>query len=50
MSINKPRGFLYRLARFLGDANAVRRGKVGQRLTRRAAGKGVGRALQKLFK
>ena len=50
MSISKTRGFLYRLARLLGDVNAVRRGKVGHRMTRRAVGKGAGRALRKLFK
>ena len=44
------RSWLYRLARFLGDVNAVRRNKVGRRIGRRVAGKGTGRWLSKLFK
>ncbi len=50
MSISKTRGFLYWLARLLGDINAVRRGRVGRRIARRAAGKATGRGLGKLFK
>jgi len=50
MSINKTRGFLYRLARLLGDINAVGKGKVGKRIVRRTTGKAAGRALRKLFK
>ncbi|HVL98290.1 MAG TPA: hypothetical protein VM324_03255 [Egibacteraceae bacterium] len=50
MSINKTRGLLYRLARILGDVNAVQKGKVGRRVTRRVAGRQTGRALRKLFK
>ena len=50
MSISKTRGFLYWLARLLGDINAVRRGREGRRIARRAAGKATGRALGKLFK
>jgi len=50
MSINKTRGFLYWLAKLLGDVNAVKRGKVGKRITRRVAGKGTGRLLRKLFR
>ena len=42
------RSFLYALARFLGDVNAVRRGKVGQRIMRRVAGKATGRLLGRL--
>ena len=44
------RGFLYALARFLGDLNAVKKGRVGRRIGRRVAGKATGRALAKLFK
>lgn len=44
------RGFLYALARFLGDVNAVKKGKVGRRIGRRIAGKATGRGLAKLFK
>ena len=50
MSINRPRGFLYWLARLLGDINAGRRGRVGRRIARRAAGKAPGRGLGKLVK
>jgi len=50
MSINKTRGFLYRLARLLGDVNAVKKGKVGRRIARRATGRAAGRTLRKLFK
>jgi len=34
----------------MGDANAVKKGKVGKRVARRAAGKATGRSLGKLFK
>lgn len=50
MSINKTSGFLYFLAKILGDVNAVNKGKVGKRVARRAAGRATGRALGKLFK
>ncbi len=50
MSINKSRGFLYKLARILGDVNAVQKGRVGRRAGRRVAGRATGRGLGKLFK
>ena len=50
MSLNKTRGFLYWLARLLGDVNAVKRGTVGKRIARRAAGRATGKTLRKLFK
>ncbi|MGI5876463.1 MAG: hypothetical protein ACOX6X_06575 [Dethiobacteria bacterium] len=53
MSINKTRGFLYALARLLGDLNAISSGsptKIGKRAARRAAGKAAGKALRKIFK
>lgn len=50
MSINKVRKGLYKTARILGDVNAVKKGKVGKRLVRRAAGKQTGKALRRLFK
>ena len=46
----KIRSFLYWLARLLGDVNAVRRGRVGQRIVRRAAGKATGRALRRTLR
>ncbi len=53
MSVHKTRGFLYKLARLLGDWQAVSSGnpkKIARRIGRRAAGKATGRALRKLFK
>jgi hypothetical protein len=44
------RSLLYKLARLLGDANALKKGRVGRRVGRRAAGKVTGRSLGKLFK
>ncbi len=44
------RSSLYKVARILGDINAVKKGKVGKRVARRAAGKATGRSLGKLFK
>jgi len=46
----KTRGFLYSLAKFLGDIQAVRKGKVGKRIIRRGAGKITGKGFRKLFK
>jgi hypothetical protein len=43
------RDFLYRLARLLGDVNAVEKGRVPRRIMRRAAGKVSGRLLGRLF-
>lgn len=44
------RNLLYKLARLMGDVNAVKKNKVGRRVGRRAAGKATGRGLGKLFK
>ena len=44
------RNALYTIARLMGDVNAVKKGKVGKRVARRAAGKVTGRGLGKLFK
>jgi len=48
--ISKTRGLLYSLAKFLGDVNAVKKGTVGKRVVRRAAGKATGKLLGRLFK
>lgn len=48
MSINKVRSLLYKTARILGDINAIRRGKILQRIKRRIAGKITGRMLRKI--
>ena len=50
MSINRVRSLLCRLARLLGDVNAVEKGKAPQRVERRIAGKFTGRILGKLFR
>ena len=44
------RSSLYKAARIMGDVNAVKKGKVGKRVARRAAGKATGRTLRKLTK
>lgn len=44
------RSALYTIARLMGDVNAVKKGKVGKRVARRAAGKATGRTLRKLLK
>lgn len=44
------RSLLYWLARLLGDVNAVRRGRIGQRIVRRVAGKAAGRAMRKTLR
>lgn len=49
-SLNKFRNLLYRLARALGDINAVKKGKIGQRIGRRAIGRFIGQILGRLFK
>jgi len=50
LSINKTRRFLYKFARILGDVNAVKKGKAGRRIGRRAAGRATGKVLRNLFK
>lgn len=39
MSINKIRSLLYKIAKILGDVNAVKKGKVKQRIKNRVVGK-----------
>lgn len=48
--IAATRGILYAIARFLGDAQAARKGRVGRRVGRRVTGKATGRAFRKLFR
>jgi len=50
MSINKTRRHLYRAARLLGDAQAVKSGRVGTRIVRRATGRAAGRGMGRLFR
>lgn len=51
MSIGKARGFLYTLARLLGDVQAVSKGPgaVACRVARRAAGKATGQLFRRFF-
>jgi len=41
---------LYWLAQFLGDYQAVKNGRIGKRLARRAAGRLTGRGLGRLLR
>ena len=50
MTLNNLRRFLYRLARYLGDLNAIGKGKFSQRRIRRSAWKNTGRGLGKFFR
>lgn len=50
IDMGKSRGFLYKLARILGDVEAVKKGRVGKRVGRRATGKASGRLMRKLFR
>ena len=40
------RGFLYGLAKLMGDVNAVKKGKIGKRITRRLTGKLASRIIR----
>lgn len=44
------RSKLYKVARIMGDVNAVRRGRVARRVGRRAAGRVSGRLLGRVFR
>jgi hypothetical protein len=50
LTIGKSRGWLYALARLLGDASAVKNGTIGKRIARRAVGKAVGRGIGRWFR
>ena len=50
VTVNKTRGFLYLLAKLLGDFQATRKGRVGKRIARRAAGRATGKGLRRMFK
>ena len=49
MSISKARGLLHWIARLPGNVHAVRKGKALKPIIRRAAGRGKGKILGKLF-
>ncbi len=50
MSIGRTRGFLYALAKLLGDVQAVRKGTIGRRVGRRVVGRATGRGIGRLFR
>jgi hypothetical protein len=50
LTLNKSRGFLYLLAKLLGDFQAARKGRIGSRIARRVAGRATGKGLGRLFK
>jgi hypothetical protein len=50
VGIRSARGFLYWLARLLGDVEAVRKGRVGRRIGRRLTGRLTGRWPGRLFR
>jgi hypothetical protein len=49
-SISSTRGTLYKLARILGDVQAVKSGRAGRRVGRRVTGRATGRGLGRLFR
>ena len=44
ITIGKTRSFLYKTAKILGDINAIKRNKIGTRVTNRVTGKVSARA------
>jgi hypothetical protein len=50
MNISGFRSLLYWLAQILGDLQAIRKDRIGQRVLRRTAGKVTGKMLSRLFK
>ncbi|NLK00494.1 MAG: hypothetical protein GX318_04575 [Clostridia bacterium] len=53
MSIRKTRSTLYKVARILGDVEAVTSGdpkKITRRMGRKTAGRATGRIMRRLFK
>lgn len=50
MTINKIRSILYTSAKMLGDVNSINKGKIGQRIFTRIAGRITGRFLRKVIK
>jgi hypothetical protein len=50
MTISHLRRLLYRFNKFLGDVQAVRRGRIRQRTQNRIVGKIAGRMLRRLWR
>lgn len=43
------RSFLYWLGQLLGDAKAVKEGKIGRRVGRRVTGRWLGKLMRRIF-
>lgn len=50
MTNSKIRTILYSAARILGDVQAVRKGRIGERIMRRIAGRITGKLLGRIFR
>jgi hypothetical protein len=50
VTVTRTRSALYSLARFFGDYQAVKNGRIGKRIARRVAGRVTGRGLGSLFR
>jgi hypothetical protein len=50
MTISHLRRLLYKFNRFLGDVNAVKRGRIRQRAGNRVIGRIAGRMLRRLWR
>ena len=50
MTISRLRTVLYRIAKYLGDLNAILRRRVGKRILRRLSGRVAARLLGRLFR
>ena len=50
VTVNKTRGFLYLLAKWLGDLQAACKGRVGKRIARGAAEGATGKDLRRVLK
>jgi hypothetical protein len=48
--MSTTRGFLYTVARLMGDVSAVKKGTVGKRVGRRLVGKMTGRGIGRLLR
>ena len=48
LTIGRTRSLLYGVARLLGEVNAVKRGRIGQRVANRAFGRVAGRTIRGL--
>jgi hypothetical protein len=47
---SRTRSKLYSAAKFMGDVDAIQKGRVGKRLARRLIGKATGRIIGRLFR